>query len=184
MSKFLKSLFSRESMKGTIDNSMPDKTTNGIKSATAQDVDFIFQSVLKEAKVGHFNQDFSHPMTHKGLKKQIEDSIHTGCAPTVSGNVPSRFYIYIKNNKQVGFYWVIKDSKSAFELYMISVDNTQRKQGVGTSLLSHAELNLIGFKLKARLYHRSEIMLSMLVKAGFKRDIKQGKSTIHLSKKL
>ncbi|NMM42798.1 GNAT family N-acetyltransferase [Pseudoalteromonas arctica] len=185
MFKFFKSLFNSEKVEveEVMESPIPEKPINGILLATEHDVDFIFQSVLNEAKVGHFNQDFLLPMTHTGLKKQIVDSIHTGYSPTASGVVPSKFYVYKKNNKQVGFYWVIEDSKNVFELYMISVVTSERKQGIGASLLSHAESEFIGFKVKARLYHPSNIMLAMLVKSGFKRGVKQGKNTIHLSKK-
>jgi hypothetical protein len=181
--KFFRSLFNSERIEDALESSIPEKPIKGIHLATVHDVDFIFQSVLNGAKLGHFNPDFLLPMTHLGLKKQILDSIHTGYTPTTSGVVPSKFYVYKKDKKQVGFYWVIEDSKNVFELYMISVETSERKQGIGASLLSHAESKLVGFKLKSRLYHPSKVMLAMLVKSGFKRDIKQGENTIHLSKR-
>ena len=183
MFKFFRSLFNSESSEETMESPMPEKPADSIELATVSDVNFIFQSVLSEAKVGHFNQDFLLPITHTGLNKQIIDSIQTGYSPTASGVVPSKFYVYKKNNKQVGFYWVIEDSKNIFELYMISVVSSERKQGIGASILTHVLEQLVGYKVKARLYQPSKIMLAMLVKAGFKRDIKQGKNTVHLSKK-
>jgi len=85
---------------------------------------------------------------------------------------------------KTGFYWLIEERANLFELYMVAVEPIFRNRGIGKSILEHVNDRIpSGAKIKARLYRPSATMLKILVADGFTRDVKQGKTTIHASKK-
>ncbi|NRA82295.1 MAG: GNAT family N-acetyltransferase [Gammaproteobacteria bacterium] len=178
MFKSIKEFFStKDNVLTEVDNSVV------IKSADFLDSDFIFNQIIEGSKSGHFNSAFVIPRYHLGIKKQIEDSVKSNSCETVNGIVSSRFYVASINDDLVGFYWVIRNKPSEFEIYMLSVAPKNRKKGIGSELLSHSLKSIPkGSTMVARLYSASTVMLTMIYKVGFKKSKKQNaKETVKLS---
>jgi N-acetylglutamate synthase-like GNAT family acetyltransferase len=177
--KSIKEFFSKK------DNVITTEVDNSVVITNAEfsHSDFIFNQIIEGAKSGHFNSAFVVPQFHLGLKKQIEDSVKSNSCETVNGNVSSRFYVASINDDLVGFYWVIRNKPSEFEIYMLSVAPKNRNNGIGSELLNHSLKSIPkGSTMVARLYGASKVMLTMMRKVGFNKSQKQNaKETVKLS---
>ncbi len=163
----------------------------GIHKATLKENKFIFNQVLASAQHGHFNRQYTQPMTHPGLKHQIDLSITLGKCPTASSKHPgrivertSRIDVFFDSGTPVGFVWTVKNTNTEFEIYLLAVDTQARKTGIGSQLLNHAICTIpSNNKIVARLYKASNVMMDMMIKLGFTKGKKQGVSTTHLELK-
>ncbi|RUO25165.1 GNAT family N-acetyltransferase [Aliidiomarina sanyensis] len=176
----------KEKFEERVDGSGFGVSKTGLYPAELADIDFIFDSIQRGAHEGYFSSDLLFPIIQLGLHKQISDSITTGYSPTHRGcQVPSWFYVSFDAGERTAFYWLTEEKTNLFELYKVAVEPSFRNMGIGKSILRHVNDRIpSGSKIKARLYRSSTIMLKMLVADGFTRDLKQGKTTIHLSKRL
>ena len=155
---------------------------DGFQPAIFSDSEFIFEAILSGASDGHFTEGYLAKIAHKGLRHQIKSSIlHRECI-THRGQCKSDMYVFLENNCPVGFSWVVETDKNGEkELYALAVSPAQRKRGIGRSI---AKQTIQAFpqktKFLARLYQPSQVMLRLLISMGFKRSVKQGKTTVWL----
>lgn len=167
-------------------NSSTSKSTRaaGFQLATTYDANYIFESILSEAKNGHFNKDYLVPLMQPFLMEQINSCISNHLCPIGNGKqLESSIYVFIEKCKPVGFGWVrATENTGEKELYLFAVSPTHRNLGIGKVLATKAILSFpIGTTFCARLYPKSKTMLDMLTKIGFKRGKKQGNNTVFVS---
>ncbi|EKO3535600.1 GNAT family N-acetyltransferase [Vibrio fluvialis] len=151
--------------------------------ATLEDADFIFNLVVSSAENGHFNPILIFPVAQPGLRYQITTSIEGGwCYVNESEIRASRILIKRVNGQAVGFSW-ITSAKKEYELYLLAVDQSFRKQGIGSELLRESiKVIPIDSVIYGRLYHVSKVMAEMMKKIGFKQVPTSTKNTVRLEK--
>lgn len=157
---------------------------DGFQLASLLDAQFIFDSILAEASCGHFNSNYLHPISHRGLVHQIQSSITQRKCPTHRNpSSESTIYIFVNSNCPVGFSWVVETEKRGEkELYLLAVSASHRKKGICKSLVSETIFQYPPkTKFIARLYQASQTMLRILISMGFKRAPNRGKTTVCLS---
>lgn len=163
------------------------KTVDGFQLARQEHAQYIFDAVVQGAKDGHFNSDYMLALSHPGLRDQIFSSITSQAMRSCRGATVSFIYVLIRNDVPVGISWVVQwgaKLPQEYELYLLAVSPTERKNGFGTTLLDESIRQFpTGTKFHARLYAASHVMLRNMIKKGFKRKIamKQGARTTHLS---
>lgn len=165
----------------TIETIMEEINDREFQPATVDHIQFVFESILREARAGHFNEDFTIPAAQQGLLFQIESSIrHHSAPPSMK---PSSIFVLSHDGMPVGFSWIREYENGRpgdFEIYLFAVSPESRGKGFGGTMLDESIKQFSASKLRMRLYHASAQMLKMATKRGFKRSIKQGRHTINL----
>lgn len=188
MLTWIKKIFTKPTL-GTVlpanNSSSPEEFSalrpDGFQSATLSDTQFIFDSILEEASCGHFNSEYLLPRSRDGLIHQIESSITQGkCLTHSNAQLESKIYVFLDSNYPVGFSWVLEKNKTEKkELYLLAVMPKHRRTGIGNILVSETISRFPSkTKFTARVYLKSDNILKILIKIGFKRAMKLGKSTI------
>ena len=143
---------------------------DGFQEASLEDEDFIFEQIQAEARAGHFNKDYLFSQTHSGLRIQLKSSIQQHRCPSHRpGLMSSRLFVHILNDVPVGFSWAWEGQKpGSWELYLLAVDSSHRKKGLGKALLD-GTISVFPSKsnFEARLYKSSTTMKGMLESVGF-----------------
>jgi hypothetical protein len=165
---FLKNLFSRNETKKEIET-----TKLVIKKASINDIQYIFNSILNEAKNKHFNPEYCNPFRHKGLMQQIRCTIEKGRMPINENTfINSKIIVAHLENQAIGFSW-IKEEKTtnnhkSWELYLLSISQSHRKRGHGKKIIEASIKELIDMKyISARLYKNSRSAMKILKDMNF-----------------
>lgn len=157
---------------------------DGFQEASLEDEDFIFEQIQAEAQAGHFNKDYLLPQTHPGLRIQLKSSIQQHSCPSHRpGFRSSRLFVHLLNHAPVGFSWAWEGQKpGSWELYLLAVDPSHRKKGLGKSLLD-GTINMFPSKtnFEARPYKSSTAMRRMLESVGFEFNRKDRKLMEYVS---
>ncbi|MBD0786711.1 GNAT family N-acetyltransferase [Vibrio sp. Y2-5] len=151
--------------------------------AKLEDVSFIFNLVVSSAEDGHFNPILTFPPAQQGLLYQIATSIKDGwCYVNPHEARGSQILIKRVDGQAVGFSW-ITSGKREYELYLLAVEHSFRKQGIGTELLLESiKVIPIGCTIYGRLYRVSKIMAEMMKKIGFRQVPSSAQDTVRFEK--
>lgn len=144
-----------------------------LRAAGIQDVDFIYDFVIAEARKGHFSNARPRLLKNfffkRGLKKTITEQVFRD----INGKkLPAVFFIYEENGGRVGFFSLIYRDEEITEIWLMGINRTSRGRGLGSQLLSLAEnkareLYHPATMFFVRSYLRSESMISMLERYGY-----------------
>lgn len=108
------------------------------REATTADQEYIFSSLLREAKTGHFNQGYSHSQAHLGTQNQILSTIKNRNMPTPSGKYDDAILnVLVHSNQPIGFSWIRtfnENQESGWEIYLMALEPNFRKQKLGQAL--------------------------------------------------
>lgn len=109
------------------------------REATIADQEYIFSSLLREAKTGHFNQAYLHSQAHPGTRLQILSTIQNLNMPTPSGkNDDAILNVLVNSNQPIGFSWLRtfnEKHENGWEVYLMALEPSFRKQKLGQTLL-------------------------------------------------
>lgn len=195
MLNLFKRLLGQKESNQQVDEVASDSHGNYISLATLEHVEFITDEILKGSNVGNYNRAYAqYPrQALPGLEKQLRDSIQHNKFSIGRGDlITSVISIAHHNNEVSGFCWSTSPSKNTYEVFMLSVREDKRRDGLGKALLldalaSYPEESLV----IARIYKdefKSDLnrsMQNMLFEEGFEEPQEQpNKKTTLFSKKL
>ena len=158
---------------------------DGIYPAKHVHFPFIVDEILKEAAKGNFNPACIRSDEHRSsLKSQIKTSISKGRCRTVGGDATSRIAVIYKDNEVCGFSWSVAAGVNSIELYMVSVRDESRGNGLGKKMLRESlSIYPEGYEVIVRIYKdeyksdHNRHMQKMILNEGFREDPKKNKST-------
>lgn len=109
------------------------------REATIADQEYIFSSLLREAKTGHFNQGYLNSQAHSGTRLQILSTIQNRNMPTPLGKYDDAILnVLVNSNQPIGFSWLRtfnENQESGWEVYLMALEPSFRKQKLGQTLL-------------------------------------------------
>ena len=154
------------------------------REATIADQEYIFSSLLREAKTGHFNQAYLDSQAHEGTRRQILSTIQNRNMPTASGkNDDAILNVLVNSNQPIGFSWLRtfnENHESGWEIYLMTLEPNFRKQKLGKVLLDET-LKIIKSpnNVFVRVYKKphSPAMSKLLTQNKFKQISTNAKDT-------
>jgi GNAT superfamily N-acetyltransferase len=151
-----------------------------MRYATAEDYEFIFSLVLKEAANGHFARDLLNPGATRGLELELRSVIsdrrrHNGCFAYA--------LIWERMGRPIGFVVMSAlEGNTGNELWLTAVSPAYRRQGEGKKMIKTIlhQFKQRGVGLLARCAPESEAMFHLLTANGFVLDVTLEKGTRQL----
>ncbi len=108
------------------------------REATIFDQNYIFNSILREAKARHFNEAYLDQKFHESIRHQILSTIKNQIIPiSCDTHKTAILYVLTHENKPIGFSWVRSfdiEQKNEWEIYLMAVDPFFRNQQFGYTL--------------------------------------------------
>lgn len=150
-----------------------------LRTARIEDLNLIYQTILRDAKNGHYNERYcTNYNAGRGLqvnlKSMIEHEFRINAVEknnkTILENLFSKVIIFEKGQKPIGFS--IISNPEHLEIWKFSIHNDFRNKGYGEKALN----KLLKFIVKnypdkndivARCFESSKIMVNLLEKEGF-----------------
>lgn len=186
--RWFKNLFKKEDIRILANPSVKETLEpnpareDGVYPAEFKHSNFIFEEIVKGSMGGSFHPAYiSDEAAQKELGSQIADSIyHKRCGRFGGGTMMSVIFVIYQRGEVSGFCWNTSPLENTYEIYMMSVREQSKREGLGkklvqTSLSSYPE----GCKAIARVYEnkyktdRSNAMQKILIGEGFEKALKQ-----------
>lgn len=158
------------------------------REATISDQNYIFNSILREAKARHFNEAYLDQKVHEGIRHQILLTIENRIIPLSCDTYKTAIlYVLTHENQPIGFSWVRSfdiDQKNGWEIYLMAVDPYSRNQQFGYTLFDATIKTIESSNIFVTVYKQpsNEAMMKLLKYNNFQ-EIKTSAKDSYLYKR-
>ena len=144
-----------------------------MRRACAEDVRFIFELSILQAKRGHFNGDFSISAVRADLLRQIGCAVGNAPVPMPGrrNNAKGDVFVMTVGEIPIGFAFFLEELPGSWanrvELFMVALVDQYKGLGLGTTMIKTLLTRLPSKTVFARCFAPSTQMKTILQDVGF-----------------
>lgn len=159
------------------------------RPASTHDIDGIVQSVVAEARAGHFNGDYELPAVAMGLRHQVLSLVNDAPVPMPGprNGAEGRALVVQVNGNDVGFVLLLSDRpgtwSSKVEIFALVIAPKARGMGIGTQAVRQLVDGVQSDVIYARCYSTSSGMRRIFERCGFTVTGSTAKGTVTLERR-